>query len=71
VGLYAKINADPFYRKKYEMGPFIVEFLVQTYGWERVVELMQQGGDVEKVLEQPQAAVEQACYDYLDQTCRY
>jgi hypothetical protein len=45
-----QIEEDRTYQKKYELGYYIIEFMYETYGWEKVLELMKRNGDIESVL---------------------
>ncbi len=52
--------------KKYEAGPFIVEFMDKVYGWDKVLKLLMEDGDIEKVFGKSQSAIESEFYDYLE-----
>ena len=53
-------------KKKYQAGPFIVEFIDNVYGWDTIISLMKEDADFQKVLGKSQDEIEKEFYDYLE-----
>lgn len=63
---FNKINSDMMMKKKYQAGPFIVEFIDNVYGWDTIISLMKEDADFQKVLGKSQDEIEKEFYDYLE-----
>lgn len=63
---FQKIERDPTYKKKYVVGPYIVEFIEQKYGWVKVLELMKNEGNIQQTFGINQTAFETQFYDFLE-----
>jgi hypothetical protein len=57
-----QIEQDRTYQKNYELGYSIIEFIDKTYGWEKVLELMNKNGDIKGVLGMSVKEFERAFY---------
>ncbi len=63
---FKKINSDMMMKKKYEAGPFIVEFIDNVYGWDTLIALMKEDADFQTVLGKSQDEIEKEFYDHLE-----
>ena len=63
---FKKIEADPMFKKKYVLGPYIVEFIEQKYGWNKVLELMKNNGNIKSTFGVATSGFEPQFYDYLE-----
>ena len=63
---FNKINSDVMMKKKYEAGPFIIEFIDNVYGWGSVISLMKEDVNFEKVLGKSLDQIEKEFYNYLE-----
>ena len=61
-----QIEKDKTYELKYDLGYFIIAYIDQQYGWEKVLQLIDNNGQIEEALAISTRAFEKAFYEYLE-----
>jgi hypothetical protein len=61
-----QIENDRTFQLKYDLGYFIIKFLEQKYGWETILQLIKENGDIQKVLNISIKDFEKEFYRYLE-----
>jgi len=51
----------------YELGFYVIEYIESKFGWERVLELIDTGGDIKAVLHQSRSQFEKGFYGFLEE----
>ena len=62
-----KINNDQTVGLKYDLGYFLIEYIVEKWGWESVLKLVEDNGEIKRVLGISEKAFEREFYESLAQ----
>jgi hypothetical protein len=61
-----EITMDNTHQKKYDLGYYLIEFVDETYGWEKVQALIRNNGDIKNVLNISVRDFEKKFYDFME-----
>ena len=61
-----QIERDRAHEIKYDLGYFMIEYLDKTYGWEKILQLIDNNGDIEDALNISRKEFQAEFYDFIE-----